>query len=89
MERALEEALDGQILLTDPDARAMPTSARYSGLVGYSAQAAVDTATHWCATVQRSNSCDQATKPCRFCALTPSQYVLVSSVRAQGGLDFE
>jgi transposase len=45
MERALEEAPDGQISLTDPDARAMATSARHSGLVGYNAQAVVDTET--------------------------------------------
>ena len=34
MERALADAPDGQISLTDPDARAMATSARRSGLVG-------------------------------------------------------
>jgi hypothetical protein len=33
MERALEEVPDGQISLTDPDARAMATSARHSGPV--------------------------------------------------------
>src|SRR5699024_11478303 len=32
--------------LTDPDARAMVTSARRSGLVGYNVQSAVDTETH-------------------------------------------
>lgn len=46
MERALEEAQDSQISLTDPDARSMATSARGSGFVGYNAQAAVDTETH-------------------------------------------
>lgn len=46
MERALEEAPDGQISLTDPDARAMATSAKNSGTVGYNVQAAVDTETH-------------------------------------------
>lgn len=46
MEQALADAPDGQISLTDPDARAMATSARRSGLVGYNAQAAVDTETH-------------------------------------------
>ena len=35
-----------QISLTDPDARAMATSARLSGLVGYNVQSAVDTETH-------------------------------------------
>ena len=46
MEEALADAPDGQISLTDPDARAMATSARRSGLVGYNAQVAVDTDTH-------------------------------------------
>ncbi|MDR9395144.1 MAG: IS1182 family transposase [Roseovarius sp.] len=46
MEEALVDAPDGQISLTDPDARAMATSARNSGLVGYNAQCAVDTETH-------------------------------------------
>ncbi|MEF3045797.1 IS1182 family transposase [Pseudotabrizicola sp. L79] len=46
MDRALSDASDGQISLTDPDARAMSTSARNSGLVGYNAQCAVDTETH-------------------------------------------
>jgi transposase len=34
MEQALADAPDGQISLTDPDARALATSARRSGLVG-------------------------------------------------------
>lgn len=46
MDRALAEAPDGQISLTDPDARAMATSAKNSGMVGYNAQMAVDTETH-------------------------------------------
>jgi len=46
MDKALAEEPDGQISLTDPDARAMATSARNSGLVGYNAQCAVDTETH-------------------------------------------
>jgi hypothetical protein len=46
MEQALADAPDGQISLTDPDARAMATNARRSGLVGYNAQVAVDTETH-------------------------------------------
>ncbi|WP_430448715.1 IS1182 family transposase [Rhodophyticola sp.] len=46
MERALEDAPDGQISLTDPDARAMATSAKNSGTVGYNVQAAVDAETH-------------------------------------------
>ncbi len=46
MDRALKEAPDSQVSLTDPDARSMATSARGSGFVGYNAQAAVDTETH-------------------------------------------
>ena len=46
MENALEDTPDGQISLTDSDARAMATRARTTGLVGYNVQAAVDTETH-------------------------------------------
>jgi hypothetical protein len=46
MDKALADAPDGQISLTDPDARAMATSARHSGMVGYNVQSAVDTETH-------------------------------------------
>lgn len=46
MDQALADAPDGQISLTDPDARSMSTSARNSGLVGYNVQSAVDTETH-------------------------------------------
>jgi transposase len=46
MDRALKDAPDGQISLTDPDARSMATSARGSGFVGYNVQAAADTGTH-------------------------------------------
>ena len=46
MDRALKDAPDSQISLTDPDARSMATSARGSGFVGYNAQTAADTETH-------------------------------------------
>ncbi len=46
MDRALKNAPDSQISLTDPDARSMATSAKGSGFVGYNAQAAADTETH-------------------------------------------
>ncbi len=46
MDKALADAPDGQISLTDPDARAMVTSARNSGLVGYNVQSVVDVETH-------------------------------------------
>ena len=46
MDRALRDAPDSQISLTDPDARSMATSAKGSGFVGYNAQAAADIETH-------------------------------------------
>jgi transposase len=46
IEQALETAPDRQISLTDPDARAMATNGKGTGLVGYNVQAAVDTAHH-------------------------------------------
>ena len=42
----LKRAQDGQISLTDPDARSMATSGRGTGIVGYNVQAAVDTQHH-------------------------------------------
>ena len=42
LEKKRSEASDGQISLTDPDARSMETSGRGSGVVGYNVQAAVD-----------------------------------------------
>jgi transposase len=46
METLVEAAPDRQISLTDPDARAMATSGKGTGLVGYNVQAAVDTQHH-------------------------------------------
>ena len=46
MEQAIKDAPDGQVSLTDPDARSMATSGRGSGIVGYNVQAAVDTRHH-------------------------------------------
>lgn len=46
MEQALETAPDRQISLTDPDARAMASAGKGTGLVGYNLQAAVDTGSH-------------------------------------------
>ena len=43
----LSEAPDGQISLTDPDARSMATSGRGTGMVGYNVQTAVDTMHHF------------------------------------------
>src|SRR6202795_3758188 len=42
----LRAAPDGQISLTDPDARSMATSGRGTGIVGYNVQTAVDTKHH-------------------------------------------
>ena len=46
MEAAVRGAPDGQVSLTDPDAGAMATSGKDTGIVGYNAQAAVDTRHH-------------------------------------------
>jgi len=46
VEQELEESPDGQVSLTDPEARSMATSGRGSGLVGYNVQAAVDSKHH-------------------------------------------
>ena len=45
-EERLKDAPDTQLSLTDPDARAMSTSGRRSGIVGYNVQAAVDAKHH-------------------------------------------
>lgn len=42
----LKEQPDGQLSLTDPDARSMATSGRGTGMVGYNVQASVDTKHH-------------------------------------------
>jgi transposase len=46
MEQRLQEAPDGQLSLTDPDARSMATSGRGTGIVGYNVQIAVDDRHH-------------------------------------------
>src|SRR5215469_7437407 len=46
MEKAVEAAPDRQISLTDPDARAMATNGKGTGLVGYNVQAAVEAEHH-------------------------------------------
>lgn len=46
MEAVVEAAPDRQVSLTDPDARAMATNGKGTGLVGYNVQAAVDTEHH-------------------------------------------
>lgn len=42
MEAEVEGSPDGQVSLTDPDARAMATSGRGSGIVDYNVQSAVE-----------------------------------------------
>ncbi len=44
--RQMQQAPDGQISLTDPDARSMATSGRGTGMVGYNVQTAVDAKHH-------------------------------------------
>ena len=46
MAEVVDTAPDRQISLTDPDARAMATNGKGTGLVGYNVQAAVDTDSH-------------------------------------------
>jgi transposase len=46
LEARRQAAPDGQISLSDPDARSMATSGRGSGVVGYNVQAAVETEHH-------------------------------------------
>ncbi|MGC1303716.1 MAG: IS1182 family transposase [Caulobacteraceae bacterium] len=46
MEAKVAASPDGQVSLTDPDARSMATSGRGSGIVGYNVQSAVDAEHH-------------------------------------------
>lgn len=46
MEAEVAASPDGQVSLTDPDARAMATTGRGSGIVGYNVQSAVDAEHH-------------------------------------------
>ncbi|MFE1600918.1 IS1182 family transposase [Methylobacterium sp. ID0610] len=46
MRQRVEEAPDQQVSLTDPDARAMATHGKGTGIVGYNVQAAVDAEHH-------------------------------------------
>lgn len=55
MDTALIDAPDGQISLTDPDARAMATPAQHSGHVGYNVLGIVDAETHLTVTHEVTN----------------------------------
>jgi transposase len=44
--KQMAQAPDGQVSLTDPDARSMATSGRGTGMVGYNVQTSVDTKHH-------------------------------------------
>lgn len=46
IDKQLQQEPDGQLSLTDPDARSMATSGRGTGTVGYNVQLAVDTEHH-------------------------------------------
>lgn len=46
IEQQLAASPDGQVSLTDPDARSMATSGRGAGIVGYNVQASVDATNH-------------------------------------------
>jgi len=55
MQQTLQEQPDGQISLTDPEARSMATSGRGTGMVGYNVQAAVDSKHHLILTHEVTN----------------------------------
>jgi transposase len=56
IEQQLKREPDGQLSLTDPDARSMATSGRGSGIVGYNVQVAVDAKHHLIVAHEVTNS---------------------------------
>jgi hypothetical protein len=64
MEQRLRDSPDGQVSLTDPDARSMATSGRGTGMVGYNVQTAVDATSHLIVAhevTNLGNDCNQLT----------------------------
>ena len=55
IEQRLKNEPDGQLSLTDPDARSMATSGKGSGIVGYNVQVAVDAKHHLIVTHEVTN----------------------------------
>src|ERR1700726_4520222 len=53
--KQMSQAPDGQISLTDPDARSMATSGRGTGMVGYNVQTVVDAKHHLIVTHEVTN----------------------------------
>jgi transposase len=53
--KQMAAAPDGQVSLTDPDARSMATSGHRTGIVGYNVQTAVDAKTHLIVTHEVTN----------------------------------
>ena len=51
----MAQSPDGQVSLTDPDARSMATSGRGTGMVGYNVQTAVDAKHHLIVTHEVTN----------------------------------
>ena len=64
MQKRVEAADDGQVSLTDPDARSMATSGRGTGIVGYNVQIAVDPEHHL--VVPMTSSTRATTEPSSF-----------------------
>ncbi|MEQ1868103.1 MAG: IS1182 family transposase [Micropepsaceae bacterium] len=63
MEKAVEEAPDHQVSLTDPDARSMSTGGRSVGVVGYNVQTAVDPEHHLIISHEVTNKIDRGQLP--------------------------
>jgi transposase len=55
LKRRMEAAPDGQVSLTDPDARSMASQGKGTGIVGYNVQTAVDAKTHLIVTHEVTN----------------------------------